>query len=243
MVCVPAGEFIMGSSDADPDAQDDEKPQHTVTLDAFWIDRTEVTNDRYRQCVAAGACVAPEPCDWAELTYLDGNKGAYPVECVDWNAADAYCRWAGAHLPTEAQWEKAARGIDGRHFPWGNDFDGSKANYCDRNCGYDWKDTGGDDGHFWVAPVGSFPSGASPYGALDMAGNAWEWTADYYDAGYYAASPDRNPTGPDEGYRKTLRGGASGHPAARIRTTDRFYYGIKEKGSSWGFRCALLAQP
>jgi len=214
MVYVPAGEFLMGSSDADDQAQDTEKPQHTVYLDAFWIDRTEVTNAQYRKCVEAGAC--REPGCWNDERYSAPDQ---PVVCVSWDGAQDYAAWTGGRLPTEAEWEKAARGTDGRIYPWGNEFDGSRLNYCDRNCEQDGKDTSADDGYAVTAPVGSYPTGASPYGALDMAGNVWEWVADWYDGRYYARSPARNPQGPDSGDGRVGRGGA-------------FYEGI------WLTRCA-----
>jgi formylglycine-generating enzyme required for sulfatase activity len=171
MLLVPAGEFIMGSSDSDPDAADDEKPQHTVYLDAFYIDETEVTNAQYRACVEAGACNAP-----ADTTDYDhADYAQHPVVYVSWGDADAYCLWAGKRLPAEAEWEKAARGTDGRTYPWGEGIDCDHAQYSE--CG----------GR--TVPVGSKAKGASLYGALDMAGNVWEWVADWYDSGYYSKSP------------------------------------------------------
>ena len=128
-----------------------------------------------------------------------------PVVGVSWYEAEAFANWQSnesgmeLRLPTEAEWEKAARGTDGRIFPWGNDWDPTRVNYCDSNCDQSWKDAAGDDGYAFTAPVGSYPDGVSPYGALDMAGNVWEWTADRYDDGYYADGPDRNPTGPETG--------------------------------------------
>jgi len=170
MVYVPAGEFIMGSDEGDSD----EQPVHTVYLDAFYIDKYEVTNAQYRRCVEAGAYSLPHSTD----RYTDPNYAEYPVVYVDWYQAEAYCRWAGKRLPTEAEWEKAARGTEGRIWPWGNAFDGSKVNSCDKNCPYDYNDASVDDGYADTAPVGSYPAGASPCGALDMAGNVWEWVAD-----------------------------------------------------------------
>jgi formylglycine-generating enzyme required for sulfatase activity len=190
MVYVPAGEFLMGSADDDPDAADDEKPQHTVYLDAFWIDRTEVTNAQYRQCVEAGGCYEPE-C-WDDDDY---NAPDQPVVCVKWHDAQAYAEWVGGRLPTEAEWEKAARGTDGRIYPWGNSApDCYKANYA------------GCAAH--PLSVGSHPDGASPYGALDMAGNVREWVADWYDKDYYSRSVFSNPNGPDFGSFRVRRGGS-----------------------------------
>jgi len=173
MVYVPAGEFIMGSDERDGN----EQPMHTVYLDAFYIDKTAVTNAQYRKCVEAGACDAPR-----ETTdYDNADYAQHPVVYVNWFQAKAYCEWVGKRLPTEAEWEKAARGTDGRKYPWGNTFDGSRLNFCDKNCTLSWKDPSVDDGYTGTAPVGSYPVGASPYGALDMAGNVYAWVADWYD--------------------------------------------------------------
>jgi len=216
MVYVPAGEFLMGSSEADGQADDDEKPQHTVYLDGYWIDRTEVTNAQYRKCVEARACREPQCWDDEEL-----NAPDQPVVCVNWDDAREYAAWAGGRLPTEAEWEKAARGIDGRIYPWGDEFDGTRVNYCDRNCYGDYKDTGADDGYAVTAPVGSYLSGASPYGALDMAGNVGEWVTDWYGEEYYARSPARNPQGPDAGHYRVLRGGGFFGKGGGVRCAAR----------------------
>jgi formylglycine-generating enzyme required for sulfatase activity len=156
MVYVPAVEFTMGSTDADRDARDEEKPAHAVDLDAFWIDKTEVTNAQYQKCVKTGACEEPTCWDNADL-----NGAGQPVVCVTWHDAQAYAAWAEGRLATEAEWEKAARGTDGRLYPWGDeDADCDKANF--KGCA----------GR--TVAVGSYPDGAGPFGALDMAGNAWE---------------------------------------------------------------------
>jgi len=236
MVYVPAGEFLMGSSDADGQADDDEKPQHLVYLDGYWIDRTEVTNAQYRKCVEAGACRGPG-C-WDENDY---NAPDQPVVCVSWDDAQAYAAWAGGRLPMEAEWEKAARGTDGRIYPWGDEFDGSRLNYCDRNCEGDRKDTGADDGYAVTAPVGRYPAGASPYGALDMAGNVWEWVVDWYDRGYYDRSPARNPQGPDAGDSRVLRGGAFSSGEGDVRCAARNRYSPHVRSWYYGFR--LVASP
>ncbi|MGC9025362.1 MAG: formylglycine-generating enzyme family protein, partial [Chloroflexia bacterium] len=226
MVYVPAGEFLMGSSDADPMADSDGKPQHTVYLDAYWIDRTEVTNAQYRRCVEAGACSAPG-C-WGDSNL---NGAEQPVVCVDWHQAQAYCAWAGGRLPTEAEWEKAARGTDGRIYPWGDAFDGSRLNCDEDRCGDGWP---------YAAPVVSFPRGASPYGALDMAGNVWEWVSDWYDGGYYAGSPSRNPSGPASGDIKVLRGGSwyIDNPAS-LRAANRVGDDPDLRVDGIGFRCVV----
>jgi formylglycine-generating enzyme required for sulfatase activity len=222
MVGVPAGEFIMGSPAGE--GADDEHPQHTVSLDAFWIDRTEVTNAQYRGCLDAGACAKPQY--WGDSAYdADGQ----PVVGVVWNDAEAYCKWAGARLPTEAEWEKAARGTDGRVYPWGNeDPTCERANYNTDCVGK-------------PALTGSYPASASPYGALDMAGNVWEWVADWYAADTYGPSPQQNPTGPDSGDRRVLRGGSwnMGPVHARCAYRDGNVPGSRFNYLGDGFRCSV----
>jgi formylglycine-generating enzyme required for sulfatase activity len=218
-VSVPAGDFTMGCGDTDTQCKDDEKPAHVVTLNAFEIDRTEVTQEQYAACVAAKACEAPV-CDW------DCSKTNYPAGCVQWAQAKAYCGWAGKRLPTEAEWEKAARGTDGRLYPWGNDApDCSHVNMA--SCG------GGS-----AQPVGMLPAGASPYGALDMAGNAVEMVADWYDAGFYATSPKDNPTGPATGTRYGGRGGGYKSDPVWQRASARDWYDLTDASEPLGFRCA-----
>jgi formylglycine-generating enzyme required for sulfatase activity len=254
MVHVPAGEFTMGSTDAEVDSAlalcneyygdcerswfEDEQLVHTVYLDAFYIDKTEVTNAQYQRCVEAGDCQAPTTCDWGEPTYGDASKADHPVVCVNWNDAQAYCAWAGARLPTEAEWERAARGGDGRVYPWGNTFDGSKVNFCDKNCSADWKDASVDDGYAGTAPVGSYPDGVGPYGALDMAGNVWEWVADWYDSCYYASSPESNPEGLASGDYPVFRGGSWNDYVARVRAALRRRPAPDVTPRLVGFRCA-----
>jgi formylglycine-generating enzyme required for sulfatase activity len=223
-VPVPAGEFLMGSPEGV--GQADEHPQHTVYLDAFWIMQTEVTNAQYAQCVAAGACGSPDNSRWQDAAYAD-----HPVTYVDWDQANAYAQWAGGRLPTEAEWEKAARGTDGRTYPWGNEAPAASL----ANCCHFVNDT---------TPVGSYPAGASPYGALDMAGNVWEWTSDWYDSSYYSQSPAQNPSGPTGGNVRVMRGGAYDWDAAVVRVAVRNwsypdvrfrFFGFRVVSSSPGF--------
>ncbi len=237
MVYVPAGDFTMGSPAGF--GSDEEVPPHKVTLDSFWIDRTEVTNAQYRAFVEETGHRAPTSCDWGDPTYDDGAKANHPVVCVSWDDAKAYCEWDGAHLPTEAEWEKAARGTDGRAYPWGNNFDGSRFNYCDTNCEFSQKDTGADDGYAQTAPVGSYLLGASPYGALDMAGNVWEWVSDWYSFGYYNNSPKLNPQGPDSGHYRGLRGGAWNGFATNERSAFRGWLLPDKRDIVIGFRCVV----
>jgi formylglycine-generating enzyme required for sulfatase activity len=237
MVYVPAGAFEMGSPEGVGEAN--EHPQHTVTLDAVWIDKYEVSNLQYGRCVVDGACVAPMACDWGETTYADLSKGDHPVVCVSWHDAEAYCAWAGARLPTEAEWERAARGADGRTYPWGDTFDGTRLNYCDQNCEYDHRDDEVDDGHARTAPTGSYQKGFGPFGALDMAGNVWEWVADWYDDGTYSSSASHNPTGPESGGHRVLRGGSWDNVRDETRAAYRLTGHPDYRSSTFGFRCAM----
>jgi len=231
MIFIPAGEFLMGSSDADPAAMSVEKPQRRVYLDAYWIDQTEATNAMYTRCVEAGRClpiVTPRP-DMADFPN-------HPVQGVIWSQALVYCQWVGRRLPTEAEWEKAARGADGRIYPWGDaPPDPSRASF-------DF--LAGD-----VTDVGSYPDGASPYGVLDLAGNVWEWVADWYDETYYQtpfgdvpAAPGQNPSGPSLGTLKVIRGGAWNVAGRSIRAAVRFW-AFPERNDFDGFRCAGDVSP
>ncbi len=228
MLYVPAGEFTMGHANG----FSDEQPTHKVFLDAFWIDKTEVTIGQYALCVGAGKCKRVHGIQPSENS---------PVINVEWKDANVYCAYVGARLPTEAEWEKAARGTDGRAYPWGDEMDNSKLSL------FTW------DGK--MPAVGGFPAGASPYGVLDMAGGAFEWVADWYSPSYYARSPSRNPQGPSTGKLHVIRGGWWEYCPAkyicRINPTYRStlrngtgYYGRGGDGPAWiyypgaGFRCA-----
>ena len=240
LVYIPAGEFKLGSTRTeDLQILEEELPQHTVYLADYWIDRTEVTNAQYARCVAdSGACTSP--INYSSVTrssyYENSQYANYPVVFVSWSQASAYCSWAGRRLPTEAEWEKAARRPEGRIYPWGNTFDGTLANYCDINCNNAWKDTLYDDGYIDTSPVGDYPDGASMYGILDMAGNVYEWVADWY--GPYHRGDQTNPTGPPSGSEHILRGGSWGDDPAHIRAAVRSH----EVADFWmnfmGFRCA-----
>ena len=221
----------MGNDDGDSD----EQPVHRVTLDSFWIDRIEVNNEQYKICVDAGACQAPTTCDWGEPTFEDASKADHPAVCVDWNGAQAYCEWAGARLPTEAEWEYAARGPEGNIYPWGDEFDGARLNFCDANCTLDWRETNYDDGYERTASAGSFENGASWCQALDMAGNVWEWVRDWYDA--YSADAQTSPTGAGTGDYRVLRGGAWDTNPFDARSAHRSRDNPHYQGTSNGFRC------
>lgn len=224
MMYVPAGDFTMGSNDGGSD----EKPVHTVYLDAFWIDKFEVTNALYKKCVDADKCLPPNNTSSYTRSSYYGNSqfNNYPVIYVSWDDANKYCTWTGKKLPTEAQWEKAARGTDGRIYPWGNAFDGAKLNSWDSN------PRPGD-----TTAVGSYPSGASPYGAMDMAGNVWEWVADWYSSSYYTSSRN-NPTGPSSGQYHVVRGGSWLNPSDTVRGAVRHLNTPDSRSSLLGFRCA-----
>jgi formylglycine-generating enzyme required for sulfatase activity len=215
IVYVPGGTFMMGSDDG----QHDEKPPHQVTLDAFWLDQTEVTNAQYNRCVEAGDCAASR--------VYDGFTGDdYPVVGVTWDDANTYCQWAGGRLPTEAEWEYAARGPEGNKYPWGND-----PPTCELA---QFSGCQGD-----TIPAGSLSEGASWVGAQDMAGNVWEWVADSYDSGYYQHSPEMNPTGPENGSYKVVRGGAWYYNESYVRSAYRSRNLQDLRASVGGFRCVV----
>ena len=266
MILVPAGEFIMGS-DADEIARlaikqelvEDEMPRHRVSLDTFYIDKYEVTNAHFQQFVhATGYRTQAEREDWGWADTGDAwgkVNGAHwraplgpgsniagleqhPVIQVSQEDAKAYCAWAGKHLPTEAEWEKAARGTDGRIYPWGDQFDGTRLNFCDAHCQRSWQDQASNDGYRYTAPVGHYAGDQSPYGAYDMAGNVREWVADWYDESYYKHSPTRNPPGPASGEQAVLRGGGWVNTARNVRVPFRSRLEPAQRYGYVGFRCA-----
>jgi eukaryotic-like serine/threonine-protein kinase len=218
-IYIPAGEFIMGSANT----QGGDNPQHRVYLDSFWMDKFDVTNAMYAKCLDAGICSPPARYDtffgvWA---YRD-----YPVVWVNWYQADTYCQWAGRALPTEAQWEKAARGTDGRRYPWGNQApDPHLANFNLSLIGE-------------PVPVYRYPLGASPYGVLNMAGNVREWIADWFNQDYYRISPYANPKGPASGTQRILRAGSYAEDEKQISVFTRFKHLPDSAGLSRSFRCA-----
>ena len=260
MVLVPAGEFMMGSESGF--AESHEGPEHMVYLDAFWIYQHEVTNAQFAAFIHetdhvttaffhGGSNLAVDG-DWRMVSsvFWDAPLGpgsdlegleSFPVVHVSWEDARAYCRWAGGRLPTEAEWEKAARGEDGARFPWGDGMVADHlANFCDVQCGYTYAESNVDDGFSGLAPVGTYPNGASPYGALDMAGNAWEWVADAYGEDYYQNSPYKNPNGPG-GIQGVLRGGSFDNMWTFLRSSYRFVLDKNTTFFGGGFRCAMDA--
>jgi formylglycine-generating enzyme required for sulfatase activity len=236
MILIPAGPFTMGSNDGLPN----ERPEHSVTLDAFYIDQYEVTLTLYRKFLESGKHESPPTWDDEAATTV----GDRPAIGMKWADAAAYCQWAGKRLPTEAEWEKAARGTDSRRYPWGHmqpfvDI----ANY---NRGV-WVSeaitlvgvTSGLEG--MSVRHGLKEGGKSPYGLSHMAGNASEWVADWYDREYYQKSPDKNPTGPSEGEKRVLRGGSWADLPAALRVTARFSAEPDYEDRTIGFRCAMTA--
>ena len=236
MLNIPAGEFLMGcqpgSNGGIPCPSD--ALQHKIYLDAYTIDRYEVTNVQYALCVADRACSPPFKMESFTRPNYFGNPsyGKYPVIYVTWQDAVDYCNWAGKRLPTEAEWEKAARGTDGRLYPWGDQAaDCERANFLNIHL------CSGD-----TSQVGYYPSGASPYGAHDMAGNVMEWVSDWYQANYYDISPYSNPLGPDSGTYKVLRGGSWFIDANYVKSTYRLADNPDDFSLGYGFRCASSKQ-
>ncbi len=221
LVYIPSGEFIMGLGYGDA-------PTKTFTLDAYWMQQTEVTNKMYTQCVTSGNCSAPVQ-EVGAPVFTAIPFGDYPVVGITWDAANKYCQWIGGQLPTEAQWEKAARGQNGNKYPWGNN-----SPNCDlanlKTCG----------GH--TSPVNAYPNGKSPYGLLDMAGNVYEWVNDFYDPNYYASAPSSNPTGPATGNDRMIRGSSFETDLTQILSAIRHPSPQDYHNYDLGFRC-VVPQP
>jgi formylglycine-generating enzyme required for sulfatase activity len=258
MVFVPAGEFLMGSEFG----LSDEQPVHTVYLDAYWLDQTEVTNAMYEKCVIADKCKPPNSGGSFEnpisSTAYSGNKGYadHPVVFVSWSDAVDYCSWAGRRLPTEAEWEKAARWDSINNtaltYPWGNEYDCKMGNFDDEtelDASLMPGQNVGCDAYVQSAPVGSFPLGKSPYGILDMGGNVWEWVHDAFIEvdplsptfqNYYAISPLRNPQGVDPAVTeyRIMRGGSWNWTFGFGRSAYRLWFGRYDVYDNVGFRCA-----
>lgn len=217
MLRIPAGSFEMGSESG----HSNEKPATHVNLSAYEMDRNPVTVSAYKKCVAAKKCPAPgagNSCNWGQ-----GNKEQHPINCVNWHGAKSYCEWRGARLPTEAEWEYAAKGHDARKYPWGNEEPEQRA--C-------WR-VGGK-----TCQIGEHPKGDSPFGIQDMAGNVWEWIGDWYQDSYPGGSID-NPHGPSSGSFRVLRGGSwFDYVPTSLRTTHRSRLNPDDWSSSIGFRCA-----
>lgn len=241
MVLVPAGEFVMGSN-YNPS---DERPVHNVYLDGFYIDKYEVSNSLYKACVDAGVCRPPKffGSHTNNSYYDDSQFENYPVIHTDWYMANTYCEWRNGRLPTEAEWEKAARGdLDSIIYPWGNLFDETKANFCDKNCKAPWSgDANYDDKYADTAPVDAYPGGASIYGVYNMAGNVWEWVSTLYYPYPYDVNDgreDMNASGD-----RVLRGGSFNNEHYRIRLSLRFQGSPASVADNFGFRCAIDANP
>ncbi len=237
MVLIAGGPFEMG---ADSTGAKDFSPKHTVTLEPFYIDKYAVTNSEYMLFAAEKPehQIGPNPACHGTAEMLPAN---HPVCGVSWTSADAYCRWAGKQLPTEAQWEKAARGTDARMYPWGHDrVSDEQVNFCDRNCDLELaKDVSRDDGFPYAAPVDAFPNGASQYGAFNMAGNVWEWVRDWYGPDYYEGSPANEPSNIHRtgNSGRVVRGGSWASQAKQLRTYYRTWRDPKQPNEFVGIRC------
>jgi formylglycine-generating enzyme required for sulfatase activity len=224
MVTIPAGPFVRGTMSGGFD----EQPQRTISLETFSIDRHEVTNHQYQQFVTAtGHRKAGPPSRYAKsIGKMRGPN--QPVVYVSWADADAYCRWKGKRLPTEAEWEKAMRGTDGRLWPWGNQEKPNGANWARVQ-----------DGHEVSSPVGAFQTDQSPYGVMDGAGNVMEWVADWYQESYYKVAPDKDPPSPEFGTFRVMRGGGYTTTGGDLRITSRSKMVPDFRDETIGFRCAI----
>jgi formylglycine-generating enzyme required for sulfatase activity len=234
MVLIPEGPFPMGVPHGDRDGGRDEYPRHDVFVNNFYIDKFELTNGRYLEFVKAANHRVPQNPKNATRNLWQGDTITEsltdrPVVNVDWADANAYCQWAGKRLPTEAEWEKAAKGTADRRFPWGNVEPTNKH----LNFNQQWI------GEKTLMPVGSYELGKSPFGVYDMAGNVWEWVNDWYDAKYYEKSPAKNPTGPETGTKRVLRGSGWQNETPTVRIFTRVDSDPTIRNESTGFRCAM----
>lgn len=237
MLLIPEGSFPMGVPRGDRDGGRDEYPRHDVFVSNFYIDKFELTNGRYLEFVKATHHRIPQNPKNATRNLWQGDTIAEslidrPVINVDWADAQAYCQWAGKRLPTEAEWEKAAKGTADRRFPWGNVEPTNKH----LNFNQQWI------GEKTLMPVGSYEAGKSPFGVYDMAGNVWEWVNDWYDAKYYEKSPAKNPTGPETGTKRVLRGSGWQNETPTVRIFTRVDSDPTIRNESTGFRCAMDAR-
>jgi len=238
-VPIPAGEFDMGADD--PQAAADEKPKHKISVDAFLIGKHEVTNAQYHAFVKATGHAVPVNDDDPKFNLWKGDivptgVEELPVVNVSWDDATAFCKWSGSRLPTEAEWEKAARGTDGRTYPWGNEPpSGNRANYSFDPVSL-W------DGPASLAKKDQYEFGRSPYGAFEMAGNVWEWVQDWYDESYYKSSPAKNPAGPAKGDARGIRGASWRNTADMLRATNRNKHVPTSHRVYIGIRCAKDAK-
>jgi formylglycine-generating enzyme required for sulfatase activity len=223
-VLVPEGEFLMGIEKEHVFAN---SPQHKVYLDAFWMDRVEVTNAMYLKCIRAGGCSDPVT---DNIYYNQWNYRNHPMIYVVWDQAQEYCQWVGRRLPTEAEWEKAARGVNGNNYPWGNEPPSTRLANFDETMILE------------AVPSYHYPLGASPYGAINMSGNVREWVADWFDKDYYTYSPYANPTGPETGKQRVLRGGSYVENWREIAVYVRYKHAPESAGLNRGFRCAQSAK-
>jgi len=232
MVFVAGGSFTLSEQDKG------NAGSHSVTLDSYWIDQTEVTNEQYSLCVEDGSCRAPTVCAWGDPTYEDESYKDHPVICVTRAMAIAYCDWVGGRLPTEAEWDFAARGPVRTVYPWGNGFDPARLNFCDASCAHtDAQYHGYNDGYAKTSPAGSYPEGASWCSTLDMAGNVWEWVSDWY--GPYTREDQINPTGPGSGIEGVIRGGSWYDTPDFNRSDHRHPYDPQDHNHLIGFRCVM----
>ncbi len=252
MVRIPASSFAMGSDEAEvlgaladcvreayghrcsPTLFNNETPRHVVRLSSYWIDRFEVSVADYERCVAVGRC-EPRPVSEATRRF---DRGDHPVSRVTWNDASSYCAFRGARLPTEAEYERAARGVARRRYPWGELFNVWASNHGR----FAWDVTDASDGFAELAPIGSYPAGVTPEGVHDLAGNVAEWVADRYSPSYEAA-PARDPRGPGVGGSnlRVVRGGSYAQARFRLRAAARAFAEPGERRSTLGFRCARSA--